>query len=187
VEGTPVPVCDVSRVDRPDGSSAGRQWRAYGAQIGRCAARDWWFYGFTLVLTATLDLLPDQAILIPAAADERAAAAALLQPGLVLVGDRNFSRYASVHWQEVLDQAGAQVIAPPPRRHAAAQDPSERAFLRHMRNRVETLVGLLTSEQGLEHHGARSWWGVLTRVTGALAAFTLARSCLHVDLARSLD
>jgi len=51
IDGTPVPVWDVSRVGRPDGSSAGRQWVAYGAAIGRCAARAWWFYGFKLLLT----------------------------------------------------------------------------------------------------------------------------------------
>jgi len=60
LDGTPVPVCAVSRVGRPDGTSAGRQWQPYGAEIGRCAARAWWFYGFKLVLTATVDLLPDQ-------------------------------------------------------------------------------------------------------------------------------
>jgi hypothetical protein len=42
LDGTPVPVCAVSRVGRPDGTSAGRQWPPYGAQIGRCAARAWW-------------------------------------------------------------------------------------------------------------------------------------------------
>ena len=43
LDGTPVPVCAVSRVGRPDGTSAGRQWQPYGAEIGRCAARAWWF------------------------------------------------------------------------------------------------------------------------------------------------
>src|SRR5580704_9971014 len=61
IDGTPVPVCDVSRVGRPDGSSAGRQWVEQGAALGRCVARGWWFYGFKLVLTATLEMLPDQA------------------------------------------------------------------------------------------------------------------------------
>lgn len=183
LDGTPVPVCDVSRVGRPDGSSAGRQWQEYGANIGRCAARGWWFYGFKLVLTATLDLLPDRVALIPAAGDEREAAAALLSPGLVLIGDRNFSRYASPTWRDALDRAGATVIAPPPRRYAADQDPAERAFLAAVRNRVETLIGLLKSEHGLEHHGARSWWGLLTRLAGLLAAFTLTRYCLHFGLA----
>jgi len=175
LDGTPVPVCDVSRVGRPDGSSAGQQWRPYGAEIGRCAARAWWFYGFKLVLTATVDMLPDQAVLVPAATDEREAAAALLAPGLVFIADRNFSRFAAPSWRAELDAAGCRVVAPPPRRHAAAQDPAERAFLSHVRNRVETLIGLLKSEHGLEDHGARSWWGLRTRLAGVLAAYTIGR------------
>ena len=182
LDGTPVPVCDVSRVGRPDGSSAGRQWAERGAGIGRCAARGWWFFGFKLVLTATVDMLPDRAALIPAAGDEREAAAALLQPGLVLIGDRNFGRAASPAWRAALDRAGARVIAPPPRRSAASQDPEERASLRYIRNRSETLIGLLKSEHGLEDHGARSWWGLLTRLAGVLAAFTVARYCLQGHL-----
>lgn len=182
IDGTPVPVCDASRVGRPDGSSAGRQWRAEGAQVGRCAARHWWFYGFKLVLTASVDMLPDQAVLVPAAADEREAALALLSPGLVVIGDRNFSRHASAAWSATLDDAGVTVIAPPPRRHAAEQDPGERAFLRHVRNRIETLIGLLKQEHGLEDHGARSGWGLQTRLAGLLAAFTLGRYLLATDL-----
>jgi len=183
IDGTPVPVCDVSRVGRPDGSSAGRQWIEHGAAIGRCAARAWWFYGFKLVLTATLDLLPDHAVLVPATADERAVATVLLTPGMVLIGDGNFSRHASPTWRDALDRAGVRVIAPPPRRYAADQDPAERAFLRAIRNRVETLIGLLKSEHGLEDHGARSWWGLLTRLAGLLAACTVARYCLPFGLA----
>ena len=181
LDGTPVPVCGVSRVGRPDGTSAGRQWHAYGAQIGRCAARARWFYGFKLVLTATLDLLPDQAVLVPAAADEREAAAAQLTPGLVVIGDRNFSRFTSPSWRAELDAAGCAVVAPPPRRHAAAQDPAERAFLHHIRNRVETLIGLLKGEHGLEDHGARSWWGLRTRLAGVLAAFTIGRYLMRLS------
>jgi hypothetical protein len=41
IDGTPVPVCAVSRVSRPDGSSVGRQWLEHGAEIGRCVARGW--------------------------------------------------------------------------------------------------------------------------------------------------
>lgn len=175
LDGTAVPVCDVSRVGRPDGSSAGRQGHVYGAEIGRCAARAWWFYGFKLVLTAPVDFLVDQAVVVPAAADEREAAAALLAPGVVYIADRNFSRFASPTWQATLDHMGCGVIAPPPRRHAAAQDPAERAFLRHVRTRVETLIGLLKGEHGREDHGARSWWGLHTRIAGILAAHTIGR------------
>jgi hypothetical protein len=182
LDGTPVPVCDVSRVDRPDGSSAGRQWCEAGAEIGRCAARAWWFYGFKLVLTATLDMLPDQVAVVPAATDEREAAAPLLEPGLTYIADRNFSRAVSPTWRATLDKVGCAVVAPPPRRLAAEQDPAEKAFLRHVRNRVETLIGLLKSEHGLEDHGARSWWGLRTRVAGVLAACTIGRYLVALHL-----
>jgi hypothetical protein len=44
-----------------------------------------------------------------------------------------------------------------------------------VRNRVEKLIGLLKSGHGLEHHGARSWWGLLSRVSRNLAAYKLGR------------
>jgi len=182
LDGTPVPVCDVSRVARPDGSSAGRQWFAHGAQMGRCAARAWWFYGFKVVLTATVDMLPDQVAVVPAATDEREAAAPLLVPGLTYIADRNFSRAVSPTWRATLDKVGCAVVAPPPRRLAAAQDPAEKAFVRHVRNRVETLIGLLKSEHGLEDHGARSWWGLRTRIAGVLAACTIGRYLVALHL-----
>ncbi len=77
---------------------------------------------------------------------------------MVLIGGRNFSRSASPTWCEALDRAD-------------------------VRNRIETLIGLLKGEHGLEDHGARSWWGLLTRLAGLLAAFTLVRYCLHFHLA----
>jgi len=182
LDGTPVPVCAVSRVARPDGSSAGRQWFAHGAQMGRCAARAWWFYGFKVVLTATVDMLPDQVAVVPAATDEREAAAPLLVPGLTYIADRTVSRAVSPTWRATLDKVGCAVVAPPPRRLAAAQDPAEKAFLRHVRNRVETLIGLLKSEHGLEDHGARSWWGLRTRIAGVLAACTIGRYLVALHL-----
>jgi len=89
---------------------------------------------------------------------------------------------ASAAWRETLDAAGVTVVAPPPRRYAADQAPAERSFLRHVRNRVATLIGLLKQEHGLEDHGARSWWGLQTRLAGLLAAFTLGRYLVAANL-----
>lgn len=182
LDGTPVPVCDVSRVGRPDGSSAGRQWHIYGAAIGRCAARGWWYYGFKLVLTATVDMLPDQAVLVSATTDEREAAAALLESGRVYIADRNFHRVTASTWRATLDKTSCAVLAPPPRRLAAEQDPAEKAFLRHVRNRIETLIGRLKEDHGLEDHRAHSWWGLQTRIAGVLAAYTVGRYLLAKSL-----
>jgi hypothetical protein len=75
-----------------------------------------------------------------------------------------------------LAHVGCGVLAPPPRQHAAEPDPAERAFLRSVRNRVETLIGQLTGEHSLDDHGARSWWGLHTRLAGGiLAAYTIDR------------
>ena len=98
------------------------------------------------------------------------------------IGDRNFSRFAASPWRHPcagtrLDHARVRVIASPPRRHGAGQDPAERAFLRHIRDRVRTLIGLLKGEHGLEDHGTRSWWGLLARINGLLAAYIPVRFC----------
>jgi hypothetical protein len=99
-----------------------------------------------------------------------------------LVSDRNFTPHASPTWRATVAKADVQVIAPPPRRPATDQHPTERTFLRRMRNHIETLIGLLKGQQGLEHHGARCWWGLLTRVACVFAAFTLDRYCRHTNV-----
>jgi hypothetical protein len=125
-------------------------------EIGCCAACGWRFYGFKLVLTTTVEMLPNQAVLIPAASDKLEAATALLQSGMILIGDHSFSRFASLAWRHTLDHAGVVVLAPPPRRRAANHHPAKRAFLAYVRNRIETVIGLLKRKHGLEHHEARS-------------------------------
>jgi hypothetical protein len=67
----------------------------------------------------------------------------------VLVSDRNFTPHASPTWRATVAKADVQVIAPPPRRPATDQHPTERTFLRRMRNHIETLIGLLKGQQGL--------------------------------------
>ncbi len=101
---------------------------------------------------------------------------------MVLVGDHNFTPLASPIWRTTLVHSGVQVIAPPSRQLATTQDRVERAFLRQVGNRIKTLVGLLKGSHGLETRGVRSWWYLLTRVTSALAAVILARSCFHPTL-----
>ena len=105
--------------------------------------------------------------------------------GMVHIGDCTFTPHASPTWRATVATVGVRVIGPSPRRLAAGQHPAERTFLRRMRNRIEALVGLIKGQHGLEHHGTRSWWGLVTRVAGVLAAFTLARSCLQTTLIAS--
>ena len=43
------------------------------------------------------------------------------------------------------------------------------------RNRIETSIGELTDRLELARHGAKTFWGLLTRVTATLCAHTLLR------------
>ena len=118
-------------------------------------------------------MLLDRLALVPAEADEREAA----------------PPWASPAWCPSATATSA--ASPPLPGHTRARvpgwttpgcgssprHPAERAFLRHIRDRVGTLIGLLKGEHGLEDHGARSWWGLLTRINGLLAAYIPARFC----------
>ena len=122
------------------------------------------------MLSATLNFLPDQAALGPAAA--------LLEPGHVYVADRNFSRLASPTWWA----AGCGGITPPPRRHAAVQDPAERPVLRYVRHRVDTPHGTAQGRARLGRAWCPSWWGLHTRIASVLAADTVGRSLVTLGV-----
>jgi len=44
-----------------------------------------------------------------------------------------------------------------------------------LRNRIETTIGELTVGLGLDRHGARTFWGLLTRTAATLLAHTPLR------------
>jgi len=44
-----------------------------------------------------------------------------------------------------------------------------------LRNRIETTTGELTERLGLARHGARTFWGLLTRTAATIWAHTLLR------------
>jgi hypothetical protein len=45
----------------------------------------------------------------------------------------------------------------------------------HWRNRIETTIGEITTTMELARHGARTFWGLLTRTVATTAAYTLMR------------
>jgi hypothetical protein len=46
------------------------------------------------------------------------------------------------------------------------------------RNRIETTFSEITDRMDLARHGARSFWGLLTRTAATIAAHTLLLVCL---------
>lgn len=45
-----------------------------------------------------------------------------------------------------------------------------------LRNRIETTLGQLTGRLSLAHHGAKTFWGLLTRTVATILAHTIMTS-----------
>lgn len=174
VDTSALPVKHPSRVrgpdawDGPDGLHAG---------FGRDAAHAEWFYGIRLALRTDLGSRVVRAWgLVPAAVDERAVADELLAGvacrGLLL--DRGFVGAA---WAASYAQRGIQVVIAPSRVDRQRLPPAVRRPVAALRNRIETSLGEITDVDGLRlaRHGARTFWGLLTRTAATLLAHTWLR------------
>src|SRR5919202_1678612 len=94
-----------------------------------------------------------------------------------LVLDRGF---VSGAWAAEQAQHGRRVTLAPSRAERRRQPAALRRPVAALRNRVETTLGELTDVVGLAlaRHGAKTFWGLLTRTAAALLAHTLLRLAL---------
>jgi hypothetical protein len=141
--------------------------------FGRDAAHAEWFYGFRLAVLTDLErhLVRAWAI-VPAAVNERDVADALLDQSDVrgLLLDRGF---VGREWALQQAELGRQVIVTPSRKERETLPKPYLAAIAALRNRVETAFGQITDKLELARHGAKSFWGLLTRTAGAILAHTL--------------
>ncbi len=172
IDTTALPVKHPSRVRGPDA------WVGPGdlhAGFGFDAAHREWFYGFRLGLRTDLGRRVVRAWEVtPAAVDERAVADDLLDrsspAGLLL--DRGFLGRS---WAAAHKRRGTHVVYAHGRAERQRLPAAIRRPVARLRNRIETTVGELTDRLGLATHGARTFWGLLTRVAGTILAHTLIR------------
>jgi hypothetical protein len=179
IDTSPLPVKHRTRV-RPARGNIFAGPADLVAGFGYCAAKREWFYGFRLAVLAPLsDGVPRHWALCPAAVDEREVAAELLrgEPALALVADRGFDGTA------MRDRLTAQDgLLLTPARQLRRYQPSRlvRAFVARRRNRCERPFQVLRGRFALDHHQAQSCWGLLTRLTAKLVAFTLLTLWQHL-------
>lgn len=167
---TPLPVQHPSRVRGPN------RWCLPGdlvAGFGRCAAKALWFYGFRVAtLAPLLDPVPVRWALVRAAVNEREVLAALLDGmgDLKLLADKGLrSRTLSAD----LATRGIGLLTPPTKAERPSMAAAVRRFIAAHRNRVEGVYTTLKDQLHLEHHRARTGWGLLTRLASKFAAYTL--------------
>jgi hypothetical protein len=167
---TPLPVKHPSRVRHadawtgPDGLQAG---------FGFCAAKALWFYGFRLAtLGPLLDPVPWVWALVPAAVNERDVALDLLEGAhdLHLLADKGFRGKA---FAAALATQRITLLTPPTKAERTTMPAVVRRFIADHRGRIEGSYNTMKDQVRLEHHRAKTFWGLLTRVMGKLAAYTL--------------
>lgn len=149
--------------------------------FGRDAAHAEWFYGFRLAVVTDLDqhLVRAWAI-VPAAVNERDVADALLESiepndlpndlpkGLLL--DRGF---VGREWASQQAELGRRVVVTPSRKERQALPKPYLQAIAKLRNHVETAFGQITDQLELARHGAKTFWGLLTRTAGTILAHTI--------------
>ena len=172
VDTTALPVKHASRHrgpegwDGPDGLHAGYGWDASHHE---------WFFGFRLAVRTELgSRLVRSWGIVPAALDERRVADALLA-GVACRGvllDRGFVGQA---WAAGYRARGIAVVVTPSRAERQRLPAALRRPVAVLRNRIETTIGEVTDRLELARHGAKTFWGLLTRTAATLVAHTLLR------------
>lgn len=171
VDTSALPIKHPSRQRGPTGEWCGPNDLFPG--FGRDAAHAEWFYGFRLAILTDLQrhLVRAWAI-VPAAVNERDVADALLghrhPQGLLL--DRGF---VGREWASQQAELGRRVVVTPSREERKALPKPYLHAIAALRNRVETAFGQITDKLELARHGAKTFWGLLTRTAGAILAHTL--------------
>lgn len=159
-----------------------RHWRRFGkghlrlpeAALGYCAAKKQTYYGFRLLAVTTLDGIIVGWDLFAANADEREAAQELLEHcrHLSVLGDKGFLDQKR---QSVLQEEQGLLLLTPKRKNQHEQNaPAWDALMNRTRRLIETTFAQAKGTFGLEKPGARSLWGILSRVIAKITGLTLA-------------
>jgi hypothetical protein len=116
---------------------------------------------------------------VPAAVSEWDVATDLLEAGPArrdLLADKGFSGRG---FAAARAARGTAVLVPPGRKEPDAMPSALLKVIAEWRNRIETTFSEITDRMELARHGARTFWGLLTRTAATIAAHTLLRVCLN--------
>lgn len=166
VDGTPIHV---------------RHWRRYGrhylalpeADLGYCAAKREYFYGYRLVALVTLGGVVIDYSLLPASGDERDGLEELLtdEEQWQVWGDKGL--LDERRQARLADEYNIRLVAPQRRNQKHQLPPEVQGELHRKRPIVETTFAQAKGIFALEQPGAHTWSGLLVRVVAKLTAMTL--------------
>lgn len=170
IDSTPVPV-----VKRYRGHSSPCFPRGKQTNYGYCASKKEYYYGVKLSLVMTpLGVITNVGIHPANTADINAAKDVLcdMDTGhLTLIGDKG---YYDGELRATLQNQHGRLVVPDKKRHHVFNTKRDKQLLR-LRSIVETVNSQLKAHMRIEQTLARSYEGVVTRLEGAILAFTFAQ------------
>lgn len=167
IDTKPVPVLAYKR------SKARSNFRG-SADDGYCASRNLHYFGYTLVLIATLDGIPVVYDLVSANTEERQAAETILDEvsNAEILGDKGF---VGVEWQAQIQQRTGNTLLTPKRKNQKIQHPDGfEQLLNRVRERIEGVFHeLQNTGRNLERLLAKTVLGLTTRLIAKVTAHLL--------------
>lgn len=171
IDSVPIPICKYVRAARCQ-LFLGEvdKERLYGV----CASKKEKVYGFRLHLLVSIEGIPVDCVLAPAAPHDVTLAPEVLEghERIVVGGDKGYvgQELAEHLWLE----SALQLISRKRRNQHQQNTPSETWFLNRFRKMIETVNSILTEQFHLAKPRARKLWGLASRVISKLTSFTFA-------------
>ena len=173
IDSMPLPVVKFHLVPGSTGD-----WRAHGADFGKCASKKITIFGFKLhVLVSPNGVILDFELAPASAADLTVGAELLVDhTDLTVFGDKG---YISAELARQLLHDNRLKLITLPRRNQTDQPPEavRRAF-NAVRQIVETVNGQLVEQFNIQLNHAHTFWGLTTRLLTKLTAHTL---CIYLN------
>jgi IS5 family transposase len=172
IESLPVPVVQFHLAPQRS-----RDWDAYGATFGQCAAKTQTCFGYRVHLIVTLGGVILDVAVTGATADKRTVAEDLLPAlsGRTFLGDKG---YVKATLAAQLQEQGVRLIALR-RAHQHVQLPATLTrLMKRFRQIIETVNRQLGEQFAIEQNHAHSFWGLCARLYTKLTAHTL---CLYLN------
>lgn len=158
-----------------------RHWRRFGrrhlalpeAELGYCAAKREFFYGYRLLVLVSRQGVVIDWVLLPGSADERDGLDALLsdEEQWCLWGDKGFLDAA--RQQRLAAEQGIALITPKRANQAQQLPVAVRKQLQKVRPIVETTFAQAKEYLHLEQPRVKTWWGLVARLMAKLTALAV--------------
>lgn len=186
VDSLPVPLCDFKRAYFSKSPLKTEGPNGLRATYGHCATKGLGtFLGFRIHLLMSLGGVPLCFVVANADIDDREVLPQMIEcfVNTIVIGDKGYVSEPLHH--HLFEAYGVDLLAQKRSNQKNPYPPQIKQTINRLRKRVDVTIGQLEDQFHLAKVRARTHWGLLTRMSDKVAAFTLG-ALLNVCLGRPL-